>query len=196
MKKLLLICGIAITLLCFYNCGGNDGNGLKDLPKNFNSMSDSQKVAWMMEKVTPDSLARFLFQAALGRIPGVKIDTLAMATLYAYENYKDSALIAFSDEYDRYPQSLSLPDRMKVYIIAGRSDPMGLGYSLGLEYVNQIRENQMSTQQIDAELKALKEVCGTDTMMFDRFMKGFRVALKVDHGHNLPESIYNKYIQD
>ena len=158
------------------------------------SMGDNARVAYMIDKVAPDSVARFICEAALGHVKGAKIDTLANATLYAYENYKDSDLMVFSEAFDVYSNSLPLPDKMKILSMTGLSDPQGLGYELGLEYVGNIREKKMSIDQVEKEIEALRVACGTDTVMFTRFMKGFQTVLRVDHGKDLPEAFYTKFI--
>ena len=78
--------------------------------------------------------------------------------------------------------------------MAGNIDPQGLGYELGLEYVTHIRENKMSVDDIRRELNAFKEACVNDSDMYNRFMKGFKTVLKVDHGKDLPEEVYNAFI--
>lgn len=72
-------------------CGGKDKNN-GQFPEGFSSLSDEQKVAYMMQHVPADSVARFIIYASLGKVEGVKIDTLNNATLKAYETYTDTAL--------------------------------------------------------------------------------------------------------
>lgn len=181
----------AISLMAFSSCGG--GKGENEFPEGFDSKSDAEKVAYVMEHATPDSVARFICLGALGRIEGVSIDTLANATLYSYENYTDTTLAQFSNEFDRFSASLDLPDRMKLLSMAGTIDPQGLGYDLGLHYVDQIREKGMTVKEIKAELAEFRKACGKDTETYDRFMKGFRIALKLDRGKDLKEEIYREF---
>lgn len=148
----------------------------------------------MMRNSTPDSVARFICNASLGKVKSAKIDTLAIAVAYAYQNYNDSDLIVFSREFDDFSANLPLNEKMKVYSMAGNIDPQGLGYELGLEYVTHIRENKMSVDDIRMELNAFKEACVNDSDMYNRFMKGFKTVLKVDHGKDLPEEVYNAFI--
>lgn len=191
MRRLLLYCAVALTAVSVGCSGG--GNSAKDMPVNFAAMSDAERMAYMMEHVSPDSVARFICDAALGRTGDVHIDTLATATLYVYEHYRDSALVAFSQEYESYSQSLPVADKMRLYSMAGIDDPMGMGYQLGLEYVSQIRERNMSVAQIDEELAALRQACGEDTLTYQRFLKGFQTVLRIDRGKDLPEEIYNRF---
>lgn len=191
MKRLLLYCAVAIAAVSVGCSGG--GSGAEQLPVNFDAMSDAERMAYMMEHVSPDSVARFICDASLGRAGDVHIDTLATATLYVYEHYRDSALVAFSQEYENYSESLPVADKMRLYSMAGVEDPMGLGYRLGLEYVSQIRERQMSLAQVDEEIVALRQACGEDTLTYQRFLKGFQTVLRIDHGKDLPEEIYNRF---
>ena len=176
-------------------CGdGKDGEG--NFPKNVAFMSDSQKVAYVMRKAKPDSVARFICNASLGKVPGVKIDTLANATLYAYEHYKDADLQTFSAAFDEYTSSLPLNEKMMLHKLAADKDPMQMGYELGLEYVNDIRVNHKDEARVEQEIAALKRVCSKnpeDSLTFVRFMKGFKVALDYDKPGDIPRRIYEKY---
>ena len=173
-------------------CGSSGGGNSERLPVDLSAMSDTERVAYMMEHVEPDSVARFICDASLGRVGNVHIDSLPTATLYVYEHYRDSALVAFSQEYESYSASLPLADKMRLYSMAGTDDPMRMGYRLGLEYVSEIRDRHMSVAQVEEELAALRQACGEDTLTYERFLKGFRTVLHVDHGRDLPEEIYKK----
>ncbi|MDE5713890.1 MAG: hypothetical protein K2I16_09765 [Muribaculaceae bacterium] len=166
------------------------------LPSDFNSFDDVSKVAYLMKNSTPDSVARFICEASLGKLPDARIDTFAIAAAYAYEMYSgnDSSLRVFSEEIDRYPETLGLPDKMKIYFMSGKSDPSRMGYQLGLEYLNHIRENAMTVDQIKAEIEAFRQACGEDSVTYKRFLKGFNIVLKHDHGNDLPEEIYDSFI--
>ena len=184
---------LTVLLLGTVACGGRgDGNG--SLPPEFESRTDADKVAYMMKQASPDSVARFICNAALGRVPGARIDSINMATLYAYENYKDSTLVAFSEEFDRYSSALPLADKMRIYAMAGTVDPQGLGYQLGLDYMNDIRERKMSVQDIRAEQKAFKAACGADHDTYSRFLIGFKTVLRLDSVDRKHPDVYRAFI--
>jgi lipoprotein len=186
--------GPLLALILFASCGGKTTDDKNSLPENFASLDDSSQVAFMMKNSTPDSVARFICNASLGKVKSARIDTLAIAVAYAYQNYNDSDLIVFSREFDDFSANLPLNEKMKIYSMAGNIDPQGLGYELGLEYVTHIRENKMSVDDIRTELNAFKEACANDSDMYNRFLKGFKTVLKVDHGKDLPEEVYNAFI--
>lgn len=190
-------CRVALSCICFMalaSCGSKHVVEEKSLPDNFNALSDTAKVAYMMKIVEPDSVARFICNAALGKSDGINIDTLAIASAYAYEHYTDSCLVAFSRELDYYSANLPLADKMTVYLMAGQEDPQRLGYELGLEYVSHIRENKMKVEDVKREIEAFKTACGEDSLTYVRFIKGFQTVLQVDHGKDLPENIYKEFI--
>ncbi len=193
---LSLIC-LSLILIAASACSMKSDNGVVGFPSDFNALDDVSKVAYVMKNSSPDSVARFICQASLGNLPEAKIDTFAIAAAYAYEEYNqnDSLLRIYSSEIDRYPESLSLPDKMKIYFMSGKSDPTRMGYQLGLEYVNHIRENNMTVAQINEELKEFKNACAEDSITYRRFMKGFHIVLKLDHGKDLPEEIYNTFVE-
>lgn len=190
MKPLIAISALTLLLAA---CGGKSERQAGNLPDDFAALSDGAKVEYMMQQVGADSVARFICNAALGKVDGVRIDTLAIAAAYAYEHYNDSALIVFSQEFDDFSANLPLNEKMKIYSMAGNVNPHGLGYELGLEYVTHIRENRMTVEDIRAELAAFKEACGADSTTYTRFIKGFQTVLKVDHGKDLPEEIYKAF---
>ena len=164
------------------------------LPDDFNQLPDTAKVAHMMDIVAPDSVARFICDAALGKSDVAKIDTFAIATAYAYEHYADSCLISFSQELDDYSANLPLADKMEIYKQAGQSDPQRLGYELGLEYVNYIRSNKTDAAKVKEEIEAFRVACADDSLMYVRFIKGFKTVLQADRGKDLPEDIYKMFI--
>ena len=188
------LAGGSVIIALISSCGGKDKSGA-NLPGDFAARSDAQKVAYMMKNASPDSVARFICRGALGEIPGVKIDTLANATLYAYEHYKEAELQTFSVAYDEFAESLPLDRKMKLRKLAAEEDAMGMGYQLGLEYVNSIRMDHKNAAEVEAEIAALKKACENpaDSATFTRFMKGFKVALEYDGNNEIPREIYNKY---
>lgn len=147
-----------------------------------------------MQHVSADSVARFIIFASLGRIDGVTIDTLNNATLRAYENYTDTALQTFSWEFDRVAEELPLYDKMRLRSLAGEEDPQGLGLTLGLEYMNQIRVKDMSVKQVADELTALKQACSNNPDVYARFLIGFRTVLRYDKNSDMPSEIYSTFL--
>lgn len=182
------------TLIGISACSSKTEPIQESFPENFGSYDDAAKVAYIMKICSPDSVARFICDASLGKVEAAKIDTFAIANAYAYENYTDSNLQVYSKEMDDYSANLPLPEKMTIYFMAGRTDPHRLGYQLGLEYVNHIRESRMTVEQIKEELEAFKNACAEDSATYHRFMKGFQTVLKLDHGKDLPEEIYETFI--
>lgn len=182
------------AILLLPSCGGKTASEQRQFPADFNSRDDASKVEYMMQQVSPDSVARFICDGALGKIDGATIDTIAIAVAYAYENYNDSSLMNFSREFDDYSSNLDLPDKMRIYLMAGLSDPKRLGYELGLEYVGHIREERMKVDDVRREIEAFKAACADDSVTYVRFLKGFKTVLRLDHGKDLPEEIYTAFI--
>lgn len=192
MKK--LIPGIAMALIFLSSaCGGKQGEAAA-FPDGFASLSDEQKVVYLMEHAPADSVARFIIYASLGKIDGVRIDTLNNATLKAYETYTDTALQSFSWEFDRVAESLPLHDKMRLRALVGSEDPQGLGLTLGLEYMNQIRVKGMTADEVMAELKELKRASADDPDMYARFLIGFRTVLRYDKNSDMPADIYRRFL--
>ena len=175
---------------------GDKGKKVGVYPGNFSKIGDAGRVAYVMKHATPDSLARFIIYGALGQVPGARIDTLAIATNYAYERLQGEALDKFGAEYETVVASLPLSDKMKVYALAGTEDPQGLGYRLGLEYVSDIRDHNKQVEEIRKEIAEFRKACGNDTDTYRRFIVGFRTVLRVDSGKDLPRGVYDAFINE
>ncbi len=192
MKRLIPLAVMAAVLL-IPACKGK-GTSADDFPDGFATLSDEQKVVYMMEHATADSVARFIIYASLGKIDGIRIDTLNNATLKAYESYADTALQSFSWEFDRVAEALPLFDKMRLRTLVGAEDPQGLGLTLGLEYLNQIRVKEMTADDVVKELKEFKRASADDPDMYARFLIGFRTVLRYDRNSDMPKEIYNRFL--
>ena len=191
MRNLIILAiGLMIALV---GCGKSKNKGESAFPENFNSLPDTARVAFVMKTSTPDSVARFICNAALGNVEGAKIDSLGVATNYAYEKYTGEEIDNFSVEYDTFVASLPLPEKMKMYAMAGVEDPQGLGLQLGLEYMQAIRDRNMTAKEVEAEIEAFRKACGADEDLYQRFLTGFRTVLQVDNGQDVPKAIFDKY---
>lgn len=192
MKRILPVLLMALILM-IPACGGK-GADAHSFPEDFGTLSDEQKVAYLMENASADSVARFIIYAALGKVDGVRIDTLNNATLKAYETYTDTALQTFSWEFDRIAEELPLPDKMKLRMLVGTEDPQGLGLTLGLEYMNQIRVKSMTADEVASELQELKKACADAPDVYARFIIGFRTVLRYDKNSDMPKEIYTRFM--
>lgn len=184
---------MAVATLLLASCGGQKKESSL-YPDGFKTIGDAGRVDHMVRTVSPDSVARFIIYGALGRNPEAPIDTLAIATNHAYEILSGDAAETFAIEYDATVEALPLGDKMRVYRLAGSEDPQGLGYKLGLEYMASIRDGNKSAAEVEAELKEFRKACASDTAMYRRFITGFHTVLKVDHGKDVPEDIYRKFV--
>lgn len=176
-------CALVMT-----GCGGS-GNGNGDFPEDFNTRTDGQKVAYVMEATTPDSVARFICYAALGQVDGIKMDSVNKAVMYAYEHYQGSDAEAFGREFDRVQEQLPLDSKMRIMKLAGTQDPLGLGLQLGLHYIDRIRDNKLSVNDVKAEITAFHKACANDTATYVRFVKGVKAAVNADNGRGLSPQV-------
>ncbi len=196
MKKhpslLLIVCALVVIALGSASCD-KKAKADASFPKELLASSDQARLDYVMKKATPDSLARFIIFSALGKNGDVRIDTLAIATNYVYERLKDQDAVDFGTTYDAVIDALPLPDKMRIYALAGSEDPQGLGYRLGLEYLSSIRDGNKKLADVDAELAELKKACGSDTLTYKRFLIGFSTVLAVDSGKDIPKEIFQKY---
>lgn len=181
--------------LAFTSCGsGKRGGGSGDWPEDFARIGDRGRVAYMMDAVKPDSVARFICDAALGKVEGARIDSVNTAIAYAAEKYGEDDMVTFSQEVDAYSASLPLADKMRLYTLVGKENPQGLGYRMGLEYVNNIRERGMKPADVEREIAALRKACGSDKETYRRFVVGFKTVLRMEDRGNLPAGVYERFI--
>lgn len=195
MKKFCLgLSGLVLALLSSA-CSGAGKDGNRDLPKDFQGRSDEQKVAYMMEAVEPDSVARFIVYSSLSSDPEVRIVSLSSAYNYAYQHYQNMGdrQEKFILEFEQLSGELPLDERMRLMKAAGQEDSLGLGLRLGIEYFKALREKKMTLQQVDGEIAAFRRACGNDTATYVRFVKGFKAALNTDGGRSVDRAVYAKY---
>lgn len=188
----LSLATIILAFILLPSCGNKKQKS--QWPDNFSSIGDSGRVNYLIKVTSPDSVARFIINGALGKVPGAKIDSLAIATNAAYEKLSGEDAEKFAIAYDGLVASLSLPEKAKVMVMAGTEDPQGLGYRLGLEYLSSVRDNNMSVDEVKNEIKAFEIACGNDTSTYRRFIIGFKTVLKVDSGKDVKKEIYNTFI--
>ncbi|MDE6339044.1 MAG: hypothetical protein K2K97_04565 [Muribaculaceae bacterium] len=191
--KLMAGCAVVAVLIVLGGCGKGAGKAEAGFPDKFETLPDTAQVAYVISHATPDSVARFICASALGQVEGAKIDSLGIATNYAYEHFNGDDAESFSVAYDSFVGALPLPDKMRMYALAGVEDPQGLGLQLGLEYMQSIRDRNMTPAEVDREIEAFRTACGDDQDLYDRFLTGFRTVLKVDEGRDIPKEITEKY---
>lgn len=181
------------VLMCVCSCKrGNGDDG--PYPANFNSIGDAGRVAYIMRVAEPDSVARFVYNAALGKVEGTRIDTLGVAITYVNEKYTGEKLDKYYIAAENMKAMMSLADKMKVYTMEGYEDPEGVGFTLGLEYMQNIRERNLQVEDIRKEIEDFRKAMRKDPQTFDRFIIGFKTVLKNDRNKDLPMAIYNAFI--
>lgn len=185
---------MAILAIGTVGCKKESDGDRNGLPGNFAKMTDQERMAYLMRQADPDSVAHFLCYAFLGRVPGASIDTLAMAYLYAIENYRGEDAEKFGTAFELVLKELPLADKMHTQFALGLADTLSVGYDLGLGYVSQIRRRDMKPKEIDEDIANFRKKCGSDTATYNRFVRGFKLALEVDKGKDLSNEIYTRYI--
>lgn len=189
IKALPVLALAVMTVSCKNNKDGKTGS----FPENFSSMSDTEKVSYLMRTTTPDSVARFIIYASLDEKGEHHLDSLGVVTNYVYSTYPSDKQVAFGEEYDKTVDKLPLAKRMKLYAMAGEENPQGLGYELGLSYIALIRDKNMKVGDVEKEISEFKKACGEDTATYRRFIVGFKTALEYDRGKDISKDIYERF---
>lgn len=188
-KRMPLVALLALLLFLPVACGGNKDR----FPDNFKSLSTEDKMEYLMANMSPDSVARYVCDAAMGKVYNSRIE-LQQARAYAYEHYNEDEQVAFEAECALYEEALPLHEKVRFAKLAATEDPDVYAYELGLSYIGSIRENHKTAAQIDDELKKLIKECQYDPDFYKRFMKGFKTALQLDRHHDLDDRIYTQFI--
>ena len=195
LKMKTRVLGVGVMMLTLLSgCGKEGKKSEPGFPPDFNNRSDSEKVAFVMRTASPDSVARFVMETALGRKKGLSLDTLAIAELYVYSNYDSEKQLAYAEESDRIKENLSLSEQMYLFKKGSTESPVVLGLNLGLSYLSHIREHNLSVKEVEKEISDFKKMCGEDTTTYRRFVTGFTEALRQDKDKDVKREIYDRFI--
>lgn len=178
------------SLIALGGCRGKNGNGL---PENFKNLSSEDKMEYLMQNLPPDSVARYISDAAMGKVYGSRIE-LQRAMAYGYQHYDEDNLVIFQEALNDYEAGLPLNEKVRYNKLTAVEEADMFSYELGLEYVSQIREEKKDAATIKEELNALAKECRTDPDFYKRFMKGFKTALALDRHKDLDDKIYQTFI--
>lgn len=187
----LLAAGLFLVFLAS-GCSGHSGSE-SGLPSNFKNLSTEDKMAYLMSNLTPDSAARYVCEASMGKIYNSRME-LQQARNYVYENCSQEQIGQFESAIEAYEEELPLHERVRFSKLAAVENPDIYSYELGLQYVGSIREFNKSVEDVDQELGKLRKECQADPDFYRRFIIGFKKALELDHGRDLNEKIYQKFI--
>lgn len=173
---LRIVPGIVLSLTIgsgLFSCGkGNSYN----LPSGYESYSDSAKVAWMMEKYTPDSIARFLCRDVAGIDSAFRINDFNQAVVQIYTGYDEENKSKFGKELNDYSATLPAKYKMRVYYAGSRGVGRRLGYSLAEDYLQSDSKDNCAGLKEDYE--ALKEICAGDPKFIKEFYEGAESAFR------------------
>lgn len=192
--KSVMVCAGVVFATVMSGCGKNAEETESSFPSGFNKKSDSEKVAYLMRTTTPDSVARFVMNASLGKIKGIQLDSLAMVELYIVSNYDSQKQLEYAEESVRLKDQLTLAQRMHLFKKGSAEDPIGFGLDLGLGYLSIIREKNLSAKDVENEIKDFKKECKEDTATYRRFVIGFTEALRQDKDKDVKKEIYDRFI--
>ncbi len=170
-------CFLFLAAALLSSCGG-DKNSSEATVAPGPGASDREKVAYVAQVHGPDSLARFICYAALGRSTDGKIDSLAMAQLYALEIYQadDEKIARFSRVYEETVEALPLPDAYRLAKMNGTLDDTQMPLDLGLHYGARVKRDKIPQAQVKKDTAALSQL--VDPHFFGLFQKAFETAMR------------------
>lgn len=190
---------VSMTLVCallLSACGNKSGENLSGLPSDFKTAPDTLKAKALIDKgISPDSIAIFFCEAGAGMRHGVNVKDFADITTYMYTHCTEEDFEIFSTAFDSHVETLTPAQRMKLYSLIAQEDGNAdkMGYELGLVYVNSVMERDLSLGAVDKEIAEFRRACGKDEDTYNRFLKGFAVAISTRQKGELPSELVRKY---
>ncbi|MBD5283859.1 MAG: hypothetical protein HDS31_04565 [Bacteroides sp.] len=177
MKHTSLYPMLAACALFVCACGGDKTSAEATVAPGANA-SDKEKVQYIAQTCGPDSLARFICYAALGKSNDGKIDSLAMAQLYALEIYQadDEKIARFSRVFDETVESLPLADSYRLTEMTGTLDDTQMPIDLGLHYGAKVKRDKIDPARVKTDTASLARI--VDPHFFELFQKAFDTAIK------------------
>lgn len=168
---------VALTACLTVGCGGDKNS---ETAGGFPgaAATDREKVEYVAKTYGPDSLARFICYGALGKSAEGKIDSLAMAQLYALELYAadEEKIARFSRTFDETVEALPLADSYRITKMTGMLDDTQMPLDLGLHYGAKVRREQLSAAKVKSDTTELSKM--VDEQFFRLFRKAFETAMK------------------
>lgn len=189
--KFYIFSFILILSITSVSCNNSNDNTTNLFPND--NLCDTAKVAFMINKVSPDSVARFICNSAIGLNTNVSIDSLHNAVMYAYNRFSNDDLQSFCNEFDKYAENLPLDSKMKLLYLAAHVNPDKLGYRLGLDYAMLLLTKEISLTDIDNEIEAFRNACGDDQQTYLQVLNGLSIALNLPEYSQIPKEVINKY---
>lgn len=163
--------------LLLTSCGGGKSSSESTVAPG-DGATDRDKVVYMAQLNTPDSLARFICYGALGKSADGRIDSLAMAQLYALEIYAadDKKIAEFSRAYDETVERLPLADNYRLAQMTGTLDDTQMPIDLGLRYGARVVREKLPASKVKGDTVALSKL--VDPHFFELFRNAFNTAMK------------------
>lgn len=145
-----------------------------------------------MREFSPDSLAVIICKSVLGELgEEKKISDLRGSLIYIVENYNDSSLQVFNQKLQNYTDTVQTKTRFKIYSLAAEGNEIRLGYQLGLEYLDSIKENKMTAEEVINNISYFSENY-EDSSKYNNLLQGFSVAVNPEIAGNAGREIYDK----
>ena len=166
---------LLFSLFIFASCGKKEGASGVSIPNDFNTLSVEQKIDYLAENESPEKVAQFIINAALGKEEGVSLD-LRNATVYAYSHYKEADRKKFAEDYDKIVSSLPTPEKMKLYYAGGQINTFELGCHLGRDYIKSVRDNSSNAGAVKEEITEFEKACNGDSATYQKFVAGLFFA--------------------
>lgn len=136
----------------------------------------------------PDSMANFLCEAALGKIPNIKMKSFNNNVIYAYNLYPDSLRSTFLQSIDNFADNSNSQDKVALYILAGGNDLKRTGFKFGREIFSRIKNNSEDSLSVFREIIEFQKQLVAEND-FNEFYIGFKTASNLEKDIILKEKV-------
>lgn len=196
VSRLCVFTALFAALLagCASRTEGKQGHDSAPLPDNLGTLADTEKARVLLDRgVSADSLALFVIECVEGRKPGVTFTDFNGVETYVEQRLGEEAYGAYTVCLEANLQRLPLSNKYMVKRELPLTDMSLLGFTLGLEYVNKVIDNNLSIGKVDLEVAEFHRACGSDEALFRDFLEGFATGIRESAGREMPDAVAKKY---
>lgn len=187
------LCSAAMLLA---SCSGGSDSSTSDLGYDFASRPDTIKARILLDKgLDMDSLARFMCMAGAGLKGDIKVSDFPGVENYIYNRRGETDLTQYMLTFEETRDALPLAKKLPIYKKTELDSPDKLGYTLGLAYVGDVINKNLTIGQVDREIAELRKACGSDEETYNRFLKAFAVGLSKLPSDQVDSEILRQYRQ-
>ena len=145
------------------------------IPDDVYTMSHEKQLDWLLSHLSSDSVAKFLCDIMIEKDEVLRIEDFRHSLIYCCQNLNEEDRKLFGEEINRYVDSFTPENKMKIFRNSMPQDPQKLGFY----YAKDAYENKTDTNIIHTELEVLHELCKDDSIFYISFKHGMEIFQQI-----------------